>query len=435
MARKIGKTIFPIDGTVGREFFHHLLGFKDQVQLAVYTHQWGFPFHFEPSSGRHGFPDPELETDLLRSGRVNPGYLLKKKRDLRYRTKTLLKNVVLMDQKQWKDQYLMIKDFEGKEDISMSIGGLDMARGLPKYSKFSIAETCFNPWKIPDNWLQLGAYCDEIWLPNEWNKKVFLANEDWVYEDKLKVMPYGIDFPTPRENTLVPRLNDDTFTFLCVARWSNMKAWDVLIPAFIEEFTKDENVRLFIKTTLNRQMPLNDATVMQPIQKLISDLNIPDPPEIGCNATFDFGYQDVFNLIGACDCSVLPCRAEGVGRFQAESMGCGKPVITTDWGGPAEFIDDKCAFPLRHSEPEQIEKKCDWTWFYENEFGKMAGNEGMKWVEPDIEHLRELMRKVFELSPEKREKIGFKASKKVREHFDWETHIKNRVNRLLEVGQ
>jgi len=420
-------------GTVGREFMKHLLPFKDQVQLAVYTHQWGMPFPPEDFFNRHGFPDSKLEKELISTKRINPAYLLKEPRELRERTdKSLLGDIVLMDQKNWKDKYLMIKDFDGKEDISMSIGGLDMARGLPKYS-YGIAETCFNPWRIPDKWLPLGAYCDEIWLPNEWNKKVFLANENWVYEDKLVVMPYGIDFIEPKPNTKVPQLNDDTFTFLCVARWSNMKGWDILIPAFVEEFTRKENVRLFIKTTLNQQFPLNDNTVQKGIQNVINELKIPDPPEIGISATEDFNYQDIFNLYGVSDCAVLPFRAEGVGRFQAEAMGCGLPLITTDWGGPAEFIDERVAFPLKHSEPEQIVKKCDWTWFYENEFGKMAGNKGMKWVEPDREHLQELMRKVFEMSPEKRKRIGEKASKKVREHFDWEKHINNRVNRLLEV--
>jgi glycosyltransferase involved in cell wall biosynthesis len=106
-------------------------------------------------------------------------------------------------------------------------------------------------------------------------------------------------------------------------------------------------------------------------------------------------------------------------------------VITTNWGGPAEFINDDNALPLKHGEPEQVRKKCDWLWFYHNEFGDV----GQKWVEPDQNHLQELMRKVFEMSSEKRKEMGAKAKASVREHFDWNRCIKARVERLEEVSK
>jgi len=417
-------------GTVAREFMKHLLPHKKQVELAVYTHQWGFPFKVTDFTSLVEFPDSELAKELIESNRINEDYLLSEPREIRERKKNLLNDVVTMTQKD-NGKYLMLKDFEGKEDISMAIGGIDMARGLPRYSKFSIVETCFNPSKIPDTWTSHGDYLDEVWLPNEWNKSNFLANPLLNYEDKLVVMPYGIDFPEPKPSN-IDKLNDDTFTFVCAARWSNMKAWDVLIDAYLEEFKKDEKVRLFVKTTLNQQVELDDNAVFEAIQKVVNKKGIPDAPEIGIN-TAPYSYQEMFNLYGACDCAVLPHRAEGVGRFQAESMGAGLPVITTDWSGPTEFINSKNSFPLKHSEPEQVKKKCDWLYFYENEFGEEAGNEGIKWVEPDVEHLRELMRKVFEMSKEKREAIGKKASATVREHFDWDRCITARIKRLNEV--
>ena len=418
-------------GTVAREFMKHLLPHKEQVQLAVYTHQWGFPFKPTDFTYVTEFPDMNLANELIQTNRINKAYLLDEPRQFGERSKNLIKDVVSMTQKD-NDKFLMLKDFEGKEDISMAIGGLDMARSIPRYSKFSIVETCFNPSKIPDTWTSHGDYLDEVWLPNEWNKSNFLANPLLNYEDKLVVMPYGIDFPDPLPSK-IEKLNDDVFTFVCAARWSNMKAWDVLIEAYLEEFCKKEKVRLFVKTTLNQQASLTDISVSEAVQKLVIKKRIQDPPEIGID-TSPFNYQEMFNLYGACDCAVLPHRAEGVGRFQAESMGAGLPLITTDWSGPAEFINSKNSFPLRHSEPEQIEKKCDWLYFYENEFGEEVGNKGMNWVEPDKEHLKELMRKVFEMSKEKRDKIGELASKKAREHFDWNNYIQARLKRLQEVA-
>jgi hypothetical protein len=44
------------------------------------------------------------------------------------------------------------------------------------------------------------------------------------------------------------------------------------------------------------------------------------------------------------------------------------------------------------------------------------------------------MRKVFEMSPEKRKAIGEKAKESVRKHFDWDKHIQTRMKRLQEVA-
>jgi glycosyltransferase involved in cell wall biosynthesis len=50
--------------------------------------------------------------------------------------------------------------------------------------------------------------------------------------------------------------------------------------------------------------------------------------------------NDVPQLAAACDVSILTSLEEGLSRFLLESLAYGTPVITSDCGGPTEFIED-----------------------------------------------------------------------------------------------
>lgn len=63
--------------------------------------------------------------------------------------------------------------------------------------------------------------------------------------------------------------------------------------------------------------------------------------------------NDVPQIAASCDVSVLTSHEEGLSRFLLESMSYGTPVITTDCGGPTEFVvDNENGFivPLRDSQ-------------------------------------------------------------------------------------
>jgi glycosyltransferase involved in cell wall biosynthesis len=88
-------------------------------------------------------------------------------------------------------------------------------------------------------------------------------------------------------------------------------------------------------------------------------------------------------LIAACDAYVSLHRSEGFGYTLAEAMAMGKPLIGTDWSGPADFMTASNSFPVRY---ELVELTDD--------FGPYSA--GQVWAEPDLEDAARAMRAVRE---------------------------------------
>jgi glycosyltransferase involved in cell wall biosynthesis len=116
---------------------------------------------------------------------------------------------------------------------------------------------------------------------------------------------------------------------------------------------------------------------------------------------------------------VLPTRGEGWGMPVLEAMACGLPAIATNWSGPADFLTPAVGYPLDVKAMVDAEARCPYY-------------DGFQWAEPDAEHLRFLLREVFDHPDDARAK-GLAAAADVAGNYTWQ-HVANRVTaRLLEL--
>jgi len=410
-------------GTVGREFMGHLLDEKD-IELNVATHAWGFNlvgWNFK-NIGQE-FPDIRLREKLIQTKRINPYYLLRKKRDFQNR----IHNMENLPHKNntARSCDLMIKDFKGKEDINISVGGIQSSKKQPKYC-YRITETTQNTTECPDKWKKYNDKTDEIWVPCKWAKQGLLNAFD---EDKIKIMPYGVDFIKPTYNDKIWRLNrQDVFVFGTVARWTNLKAFDILVKAFINEFDENDPVVLFIKTTINQQAPLHAQIVEQALNQWIAEEHILDPPEIG-SMSQPLNLQEYWDMMNAFDCFVLPSRSEAIGISIVQAMSLGKPVIATDYSAIKEYLNKNTGFPVEVEDIVPVQQHCNQLYFYGHEYKGV-------WAVPSQKHLQEQMRNVYEMSkdkPDKLQQIADRGKQKVREMYNWNKIMKIRLKRLDEV--
>jgi hypothetical protein len=249
---------------------------------------------------------------------------------------------------------------------------------------------------------------DEIWVPSSFNVETF---RDSGVHRPIRVMPLGVDIDYFHP-TIAGHRPSDRFVFLSVFEWGERKAPEVLLRAFTEEFSEQDDVLLLL-SVFNRDPSVD-------VRREIDKMGLPDgaPRVVLLNAEFA-GYQ-MGSLYRSADCFVLPSRGEGWGMPVLEAMACGLPTITTNWSGPADFVDETVGYPLATRPLVMAEARCPYY-------------EGFRWADPDPDHLRTLMREVYS-HPERARAKGLAAASRVVENYSWD-HVALRVKeRLLELS-
>ncbi len=196
-----------------------------------------------------------------------------------------------------------------------------------------------------------------------------------------------------------------SFKFLHISSCFPRKGADILLKAYVDSFSGDDDVSLIIKTFQN---PHNQ------IQKWIEEAtqNMDNPPHIHLIIE-DLPDSYIKSLYEQCDVLVAPSRAEGFGLPMAEAMLCDCAVITTSWGGQLDFCSDDTAWLI------------DYDFEYANTHFELFDS---VWVEPKKEHLSKLMQDVYNLSHTQRlEKIS-KAKERLLKDFKWSDVAKRLIS-------
>ena len=103
-----------------------------------------------------------------------------------------------------------------------------------------------------------------------------------------------------------------------------------------------------------------------------------------------------------------------------EAMACGLPAIATDWGAHREFLHEGISYPLRIRGTVPAVAKCPYY-------------AGFSWADPDPEHLRHLLRQVYEDRVEASRR-GAAAAAEVAERWSWSATGKKIRERLAAIG-
>jgi len=288
---------------------------------------------------------------------------------------------------------------------------------------YQIGRTMFETDRIPKNWVPACNQMDEIWVPSKFNLETFAASG--VERDKLVVMPQSLDEKEfdPAKHQPLPLPNRAAFNFLSVFVWSQRKGWDVLLAAYLREFSAADDVCLYLRTYLVAK-PDGDPTAA--IERLIREhaatLNLGDKPwpriEILAEQT---PQVDLPRLYKAADCLVAPSRGEGWGRPHHEAMMMGLPVIATNWSGNTEFMNAENSYLLDYELGETRNLEAS-IWLFR----------GQRWANPSEKHLRQLMRRVQQNPAETRE-IGRLARCHMLQHYSRPPVTDLMVARLREI--
>jgi len=281
-------------------------------------------------------------------------------------------------------------------DIGIGIGPIE--RMVDVVGQCRVGFMVWETTVVPDAKLRILSTLDEVWTPSEWGRVVLLQNG--LSEDRVHVVPEGVD---PFFFRSLRHVQDDArrpFRFLCVAKWEVRKGIADLALAFAREFGPAERAELILHC-FNPYLQGFDIRLALERLKL--------PPHAPIRTSNPLPLPGLLALYNACDVLVQPTKAEGWGLPIIEALACGVPAIATNYSGHTAFLNDDNGYLLDVARMIPV----DDPFFYG------AGEPLGVWAQPDLDHLRHLMRRAFENAAEQRDK-GLQARRDVTQRWTWQ---------------
>jgi GT2 family glycosyltransferase len=261
---------------------------------------------------------------------------------------------------------------------------------------------------LPREWVDGCNAMDEVWVPSTFNRETFVESGVRV---PVHVMPLAVDvdYFNPGITGFRP---SSRYTFLSVFEWGERKGAELLLQAYAEEFKPSDDVLLLL-SVYNRDKAVD---VRHEVAKLLPSAS----PPVVVMVNAEFAPHQMGALYRSADCFVLPTRGEGWGMPVLEAMACGLPAIATAWSAIPDFLTEETGYPLAVRSLVPAVARCPWY-------------EGFRWAEPDVEHLRLLLRTVAE-DPVEARRRGERAAAAVAAGYSLETvarRVKERVRGLV----
>lgn len=272
------------------------------------------------------------------------------------------------------------------------------------------------PWefsRLPAAWVEpLRTRVDEIWAPSQYVRRVYEASG--VPAEKIYTIPWGIDaevFSPDAPPLVLP--TDKQFRFLFVGGTIPRKGFDLLLQAFREEFTREDDVCLVVKD-MGANGFYRGLCMTEAVRQLRRD---PRSPEVLYYDQFLSAGQ-LASLYTACNCLVHPYRGEGFGLPILEAMACGIPPIVPQGGPSDDFVTADSGYLLPAKEVP-----VDHEW-------RLTGDAAE--LEVSVADLRAAIRGAFE-EPEKARSKGQRGSSRVRSEFTWTRTAQQMRDRILAL--
>ena len=237
---------------------------------------------------------------------------------------------------------LVAPDVSGDEDlVVVHTNPGDLAARIPalretydgRIAACTIAETD----RLPDEWAAGCALADEVWVPSTFNLLTF--GRSGVDPAVMRLVPYGmdphgLDADGPVDRTVAP---DDHTVFLYTFAFDWRKGFDLLLQAYLEEFTRDDATTLVLKVydpmeregTIKGRLASSVADAVDLFGGDLPRVVVLDEP---------LPREQLHALARRADLYVSTDRANGWGMPAMESMTLGRAAATIDWSGSTEFM-------------------------------------------------------------------------------------------------
>ncbi|MFY9954439.1 glycosyltransferase family 4 protein [Bradyrhizobium sp.] len=198
----------------------------------------------------------------------------------------------------------------------------------------------------------------------------------------VELVENGVDFSVWQKSC---HADDGSVRFIFIGRLIDWKVLDVVLEAIC---------RIYRQVSVSLEV-VGDGPMRESWQTLADQMGL------GSVVTFSgwLSQSACATRLQRSHVLVLPSLFECGGAVVLEAMAMGLPVIATDWGGPADYLDESCGILVKPSSREAL-----------------------------VDGFASAMQRLAQ-SPELRARLGDAGYKRAREHFDWE----HKINQILKI--
>jgi glycosyltransferase involved in cell wall biosynthesis len=279
-----------------------------------------------------------------------------------------------------------------------------------RYPKPSLLYTQNALGELPPAWTTAISTADGVIVPSEFDRNVFSRHVPRVYVAGQSSDP-AIFRPIPGWRSE----GSELFTFLFVGSYGFRKGVDVLLEAFLTEFSPDEPVQLLLQVAgVGKGDEFNHCLSM--IQRL-------NPLGRVRMRGAEMAPEWMNRLYNQSDCVITMSRGEGWCMPLTEALLCGVPVIAPRSTAMAEYLDDSVAELVDTHELPATDAPLP----FGGSFAKAYGFPGVTYYEPDVAKARQAMRRVYRDHPAALRKAQAGRSR-VLSHYSWQ-HTARAVER------
>jgi len=223
--------------------------------------------------------------------------------------------------------------------------------GVCSPGKHKILYTTVEAHSVPDQFIEAANIYDEVWVTSNFCADILtksgLAKPVFVLPDSIDTSLYTEE---GEEYEFQPSLSNH-FVFVSVFGWSYRKGYDVLLKAYLREFSGDDPVTLLLVSRFQNRSS-NRQHIKDEVSSYIRQYGGDNPPNIvRCSKVIP--EHQMPSLYRACDAFVLFTRGEGFSLCYPEASLCGLPIIGTNCSGQTMFLNHQNSYLL---EPDRFAK-------------------------------------------------------------------------------
>jgi len=241
-------------------------------------------------------------------------------------------------------------------------------------NKKNIGFATFETFSPPFDWINILNTNDAIISPSEFNYKIFSHER---IKKPIFYIPHCLDVDIFNEDVF-PMKKFDKFTFLFFGTWKKRKGYEVLIEAWLNEFSSLDNVQLVIKT----DRVVEAKKYIEEVKKhFIKDKGF-SPIIYESNIIEDYKLP---SFLKSFDCLISPGYGEGFGLPGLQCMSLGVPIITTNFAGSKDYANNETATLI---EPKGF--------IFKKDMDGIPQFKDKKWAFVDRKDVQNKMKEVFE---------------------------------------